>query len=92
MTSGLKGWYTDRYTAQKVVKLIEMGSRMNRNNLDSLTCIYCEGFVAEAIDYSRTQICVPCNEYKSVVTVREYLAEYGNDLVTAWMSYVKDVA
>ena len=57
--------------------------KMNINNLDSLTCIYCEGFVAEAIDYSRTQICEPCQEYKSVVTVREYLAEYGNTLVVA---------
>ena len=56
---------------------------MNINNLDSLMCVYCEGFVAEAIDYSTTQICVPCNEYKSVITVREYLAEYGNTLVVA---------
>lgn len=57
--------------------------KMNINNLDSLMCVYCEGFVAEAIDYSTTQICVPCNEYKSVTTVREYLAEYGNTLVVA---------
>lgn len=51
--------------------------KMNINNLDSLMCVYCEGFVAEAIDYSTTQICVSCQEYKSVVTVREYLTEYG---------------
>ena len=56
---------------------------MNRNKLDSLMCVYCEGFIAEAIDFSTTQICVPCNEYKSVITVREYLAEYGNTLVVA---------
>ena len=57
--------------------------KMNINNLDSLMCVYCEGFIAEAIDFSTTQICVPCNEYKSVITVREYLAEYGNTLVVA---------
>jgi hypothetical protein len=39
---------------------------------DALICIYCEGIVAEKIDYTKTQICVPCNEYKSVTTVREY--------------------
>jgi nitrate/TMAO reductase-like tetraheme cytochrome c subunit len=50
---------------------------MNRDNLDSLMCVYCEGFVAEAIDYTNgTQYCVPCHEYKSVITVREYLTEY----------------
>jgi hypothetical protein len=51
--------------------------KMNINNLDSLMCIYCEGFVAQAIDYTKTQFCEPCQEYKSVTTVREYLAEYG---------------
>lgn len=52
-------------------------------NLDSLMCVFCEGFVAEAIDYSTTQYCVPCNEYKGIMTVREFMAEYGNTLVVA---------
>jgi len=46
-------------------------------NPDTLICVYCEQVVAEKIDYSRTQICVPCNEYKSVTTVREYLEVYA---------------
>jgi hypothetical protein len=35
---------------------------------------------------------VPCNEYKGITTVREYIAEYGNVLVTAWMLNVEVVA
>ena len=50
---------------------------MNTNNLDSLMCVFCEGFVADEIDYSHTQICESCFDYKGVTTVREYLAEYG---------------
>lgn len=42
-------------------------------NPDTLICVYCEQVVAEKIDYTRTQICEPCQEYKSVTTVREYL-------------------
>ena len=49
---------------------------MNRNNLDSLMCVFCEGFVADEIDYSHTQICESCFDYKGVTTVREYLTEY----------------
>jgi hypothetical protein len=54
----------------------EWEQEMNRNNLDSLMCVWCLGFVAEAIDYSKSQICEPCFDYKGVVTVRKYLAEY----------------
>ena len=50
---------------------------MNTSNLDALICIFCQGIVAEKIDYSRTQVCVPCNEYKSITTVREYLEVYA---------------
>jgi len=50
---------------------------MNTNNLDSLVCVFCEGFVADEIDYSHTQICESCFDYKGVTTVREYLMEYG---------------
>jgi hypothetical protein len=72
------------YTAQKVVNITETGSKMNIENLDAVMCVFCEGFVADKIDYSNgTQYCVPCNEYKGITTVREYIAEYGNVLVTA---------
>ena len=50
---------------------------MNRDKLDSLMCVWCEGFVADEINYSQTQICESCFDYKGVTTVREYLAEYG---------------
>jgi hypothetical protein len=57
---------------------------MNRDNLDSLMCVWCLGWVAEAVDYTNgTQYCVPCHDYKGLTTVREYLAEYGNTLVVA---------
>jgi len=41
-------------------------------NPDAVICIFCEGFIAEEIDYTTTQYCVPCHEYKGVTTVREY--------------------
>lgn len=46
-------------------------------NLDSLMCVFCEGYVADAIDYSKTQYCKTCNEYKGITTVREYLEVYA---------------
>ena len=52
------------------------GKQMNRNKLDSLMCVYCLGHVSDTIDYSRTQICVPCHDYKGISTVREYLEIY----------------
>ena len=42
------------------------------NNPNAIICVFCEGIVAQAIDYSKTQYCVPCNEYKGLTTVREY--------------------
>ena len=42
------------------------------NNPNAIICVFCEGIVAEAIDYSKTQYSVPCNEYKGLTTVREY--------------------
>jgi hypothetical protein len=41
-------------------------------NPDALICAFCQGFIAEEIDYTTTQYCVPCHEYKGVTTVREY--------------------
>lgn len=58
------------------------GNQMN-NNLDIVICVFCEGKVAEAIDYTTTQYCVPCNEYKGITTLREYQAETGRTLVVA---------
>jgi ribosomal protein S26 len=40
---------------------------------DALICVFCEGYIADKIDYTKTQYCVPCNEYKGVTTVREYM-------------------
>jgi len=44
---------------------------------DALICAFCEGFIANEIDYTKTQFCVPCHEYKGVTTVREYLEVYA---------------
>ena len=49
---------------------------MNRDNLDSLMCVWCLGWVAEAVDYTTTQYCIPCHDYKGISTVREYLEIY----------------
>jgi len=61
---------------------------MNIENLDAVMCVFCEGIVSNKIDYTQTQYCGQpgsegnCNEYKGITTIREYIAEYGNDLVT----------
>lgn len=46
-------------------------------NPDALICAFCEGFIANEIDYSTTQYCEPCFEYKGVTTVREYMEVYA---------------
>lgn len=53
------------------------------NKLDTVICVFCEQKVADAIDYTQTQYCVLCNEYKGITTLREYQAEYGITLVVA---------
>ena len=58
------------------------GNKMN-NNLDIVICVFCEQKVSDAIDYTKTQYCVPCNEYKGIMTLREYQTEYGHTLVVA---------
>jgi len=51
---------------------------INTLNPDALICVFCEGFIAEAIDYANgSQYCVPCHEYKGIITVREYLEEWS---------------
>jgi hypothetical protein len=50
---------------------------MNTENMNAAICIFCETIIADRIDYSITQFCVDCNEYKSIMTVGEYLMEYG---------------
>jgi len=42
------------------------------NNPNAIICVFCSQIVAEAFDYSKTQFCVDCNEYKGLTTVREY--------------------
>ena len=54
-------------------------------NPNALICVFCEGIVAEKIDYTKTQFCVDCHDYKGLTTVADYLMQYGTrELVTAW--------
>ena len=52
-------------------------------NPEAIICAFCEGFIANAIDYSTTQYCGQegsegnCNEYKGVITVREYMEVFA---------------
>lgn len=55
----------------------EMGETMNTENMNAVICVFCEGIVSEKLDYSTTQYCVDCNDYKGLTTVGEYLMEYG---------------
>ena len=50
---------------------------MNTENMNAVICVFCEGIVAEKLDYTKTQYCVECNDYKGLTTVGEYLQEYG---------------
>ena len=65
-----------RYVTEMLQKLLTREQEMNRDKLDSLMCVWCLGFVADEIDYSHTQICEDCFDYKGVSTVREYLETY----------------
>jgi len=56
---------------------------MNTENMNAVICVFCEGIVADKIDYTQTQYCVECNDYKGLTTVGEYLTEYGMTLVVA---------
>jgi ribosomal protein S26 len=42
------------------------------NNPNALICVFCEQIVADKMDYTKTQFCVDCHEYKGITTVREY--------------------
>jgi hypothetical protein len=50
---------------------------MNTENMNAVICVFCETIIADKIDYSTTQFCADCNEYKGITTVGEYLTEYG---------------
>jgi hypothetical protein len=50
---------------------------MNTENMNAVICVFCETIIADKIDYSTTQFCADCNEYKGITTVGEYLMEYG---------------
>ena len=56
---------------------------MNTRNIDAVICVFCMTVIADKIDYTQTQYCVDCNEYKGITTIREYEAEYGETLVIA---------
>ena len=53
------------------------------NNPNAIICAFCEGIVAQAIDYSKTQYCGQegsegnCNDYKGLTTVREFNEVYA---------------
>ena len=47
------------------------------SNLYAIICVFCEGIVAEKIDYTTTQYCVDCHDYKGLTTVQDYLDQYG---------------
>jgi hypothetical protein len=64
------------YAAEMLQILLTREQGMNRDKLGSLMCVFCLGFVADEIDYSHTQICEDCFDYKGVTTVREYLTEH----------------
>ena len=50
---------------------------MNTENMNAVICVFCETIIADKIDYSTTQFCADCNEYKALTTVGKYLTEYG---------------
>jgi hypothetical protein len=52
-------------------------------NLDAIICVFCENIVADKIDYTTTQYCEPCFDYKGLTTVREFIAVYGMKMVVA---------
>ena len=58
------------------------GNQMN-TNLDAIICVFCENIVADKIDYTTTQYCEPCFDYKGLTTVREFIAVYGMKMVVA---------
>lgn len=49
----------------------------NKMNMNTVICAFCEQKVADEIDYTYTQSCVDCNEYKGITTVGDYFAGYG---------------
>lgn len=50
---------------------------MNTENMNAVICVFCMNIIADKIDYSTTQFCADCHEYKGLTTVGEYLMEYG---------------
>lgn len=55
----------------------EWEQKMNVNNMNVVICAFCEQKIADEIDYTYTQSCVDCNEYKGITTVGDYFAGYG---------------
>ena len=66
------------YSSRDATKYyIQREQDMNTENMNAVICVFCETIVADKIDYSTTQYCEPCFDYKGLTTVGEYLQEYG---------------
>ena len=55
------------------------GNQMNTENLDTVICVFCMDIIADKIDYSTTQFCADCQEYKGITTINDYILDYGYD-------------
>jgi hypothetical protein len=56
-----------------------------RYHPDFIMCAFCEDLVAIKWDYTKTQYCKDCNDYKGLITVREFHEQYGSEtLVPSW--------
>jgi hypothetical protein len=42
------------------------------NNPNAIICVWCSQIVGQAFDYTKTQFCSNCNDYKGLTTVREF--------------------
>jgi hypothetical protein len=65
------------YTTKVVNTTRKWENEMNMEDMNAVICVFCETIIAAKLDYSTTQFCSDCNEYKGITTVGEYLQEYG---------------
>ena len=45
--------------------------------MNAVICVFCENIVAEKTDYSKSQYCLDCNDYKGLTTVRDFMEVYA---------------
>jgi hypothetical protein len=77
LTIVIQSWY-DYYMQLRNCKTTRKWEQeMNTENMNAVICVFCETIIADKMDYSTTQFCADCNEYKGITTVGEYLTEYG---------------